>query len=1187
MHLKGVEIQGFKTFVDRLKLEFGPGITAIVGPNGSGKSNIADAILWVLGEQSARTLRGARMDDVIFAGSDKRRPVGMAEVTLHLDNSDGSLPLAYTEIAVTRRFFRSGEGEYYLNKVPCRLRDIQELFLDTGSGRDSLTIVGQGRLEEVLAARPEERRAVLEEAAGIARYRWRKKEAEQRLEAVEQDLLRLHDLTGELKEQLQPAAMEAARARRHQKLSRVLHLVELRLKAKEVEATGRRCQRSQERCQALASDLEALKTAGAQLRARAVELEAQQQRCQAGRQNYQEELQGLKEQLLQTRAAMNLALEKLAELGRHQQEDAIRQQHLEEERAGLAAACSRLAQEQEENEREKARLEEKIAAGKIEAARLQARVQELTDGSEKIRNDLFQVAHERAGCHNDLVRLEEKQAALERLLEQKKRQLQEWQQERESLNSHLQAGQQRLQQLEEELKRLEDRKANLEMAVQLQEAELQAGENELAGWQERKRALVVQLKVLRQSQAQYEGFAEGVKFIMQARGQGEEACAGVMGVVVEKLAVPPELTRAVEVALGGAAQQILVRTAAEAERVIQFLKSRGRGRATILPLTWLEPRRMPAWAGWVVKEPGVLGVAASLVECAAAVRPAVDYLLGQIVIVNDIRRALDLGARLRPPLRLVTLEGEIIQPRGPVTGGSTRHQGGFLQRRLTIQRDETELAELAQKIEAGQEQRRQAQQEMAARRQEYHQVTEGLSSCRGELHNLLQRLSERKEDRARLAEKIAVLEDDLARGASGSLDLDQERAARQERLAQLQAGEGELSQQLNSIQEQATTAQQQLAACRQELAVDAARLQALTRAGEELTRQAREREQQQQNWQQQQEELEARKAAAVTRAEELQASLEQLAGEEDWLQGASQQIMAGLQRLEGEAAGRVRKQEATARELEELQAEKEKLLSRRQQEEINQARLETALAAARDELEGRFGPAWEDEFRQPRPHLDKRAAAVREILQERLAHLGEVNPAAIGAYERLQARVDELEQQRQDLEDGRTALRQVINEMEKLMARQLKTTLDAVQEHFGIIFRELFEGGEARLELTGSEDILAAGLEIIARPPGKKPQHLALLSGGEKALTAVAFIFALLQVKPGAFCILDEVDTALDEANVERFAHLLRRFAAQTQFVVISHRQGTMAAADILYGVTMAEQGVSRLVSVRLEQLPA
>ncbi|CEP68357.1 Structural maintenance of chromosomes protein [Moorella glycerini] len=1187
MYLKGVEIQGFKTFVDRVRLEFGPGVTAIVGPNGSGKSNIADAILWVLGEQSARTLRGARMDDVIFAGSEKRRPVGMAEVTLHLDNSDGSLPLEFEEIAVTRRFFRSGEGEYYINKVPCRLRDIQELFLDTGSGRGSLAIVGQGRLEEILSARPEERRAVLEEAAGIARYRWRKKEAEQRLEGVEQDLLRLHDLIGELKEQLGPAAAEAARARRYRKLSRLLNLVELLLKAGEMEETRRRHRRSQERLQALAAAMEELKALEQQLQAKAKELQEEQQRYQAERQRYQAELQSLREQLVRTRGEINLVREKLAELARQQEEDSTRQRHLEEEKASLAAALAALAREREENIQEQARLEQEIIKGREEQEKLQTGARELAAEIEKVRSNLFQVAHERAGCHNELVRLEEKQTAVERLLEQKRRQLQEWQKEREHLLDHLQAGQEQLQQLEEELKRLEGKKAGLEMEVQLKEAELAAREKELASWKERQRALAVQLKVLRQSQADYEGFAEGVKFILQARSRGEAACAGVLGVVVEKLAVPAELTRAVEVALGGAAQQILVRTAAEAEAVIQFLKARGRGRATILPLAWLEPRRWPAWANWVLKEPGVLGIAAGLVQCEAEVRPAVEYLLGQILIVADIRRALALGERLRPPVRLVTLEGEVIQPRGPVTGGVARQQGGYLQRRLAIQQGEAELANVVARIKKGQEQQEQLQKMLAGSRQEYHQVTEGILTCRGQIHNLLQRLSERKEDLARLEEKIAVLEEELVQSTSGSLDLGKERAEKQELLARLEALEGELNRQLSGLQERVAAGQQHLAVCRQELAVNEARLQALVNAREQLNLRERELARQQENWQRQQEELAARRAAAVAMENELKANLEKLAGEEDWLQGACQQAMAGLTRLEDETSTWVDKQEELAREQDRVQAQKDKLLARRQQEEINLARLETALAAGLAELEERFGPRWEVELQKQRPHLQRRAALVRERVKEKLLSLGEVNPGAMAAYGRLKARVDELEQQKQDLEGGRAALHQVINEMERLMARQLKATLAAVQEHFAAIFQELFDGGEARLELTGSEDILAAGLEIVARPPGKKPQHLALLSGGEKALTAVAFIFALLKVKPSAFCIFDEVDTALDEANVERFARLLRQFAARTQFIVISHRQGTMAAADVLYGVTMMEQGVSRLVSVRLEQLPA
>lgn len=1187
MFLKGIEIQGFKTFVDRVRLEFGPGITGIVGPNGSGKSNIADAVLWVLGEQSAKTLRGSRMDDVVFAGSARRRPVGMAEVTLYLDNSDAGLPLDFQEVAITRRFFRSGEGEYYINKVPCRLKDIQELFMDTGSGRGGLAIVGQGRLEEILAARPEERRSVLEETAGIARYRLRKKEARQRLETVEQDLTRLQDLIGELKDQLGPAAVEAARARRYQKLMALLNRVELILKAREMAESQNRLRRSRERWQVLKDQEEKLKAREEELAGRARELRERLARNQEARERSRVELQGLREQLVQVRGRLNLVDEKLAALARQIEEDRVREGLLSREGERLRAAAAELARQVEAGREEMAALEQALAAGRETREKLLAEREELAARMARLKEDLFQVAHERAGCHNELVRLEEKQAGMERVLEQKERQLRELKNERERLEGLLRAGEEHLRVIEAALKALEEKKAGLETELPLQEADLAAREKQLAGLKEQQRLLVARLKVLRQAQADYEGFGEGVRAILQARSRGEAACAGVLGVVVEKIEVPGELTRAIEVALGGAAQQVLVRTASEAERVIQFLKSRRHGRATILPLAWLEPRRWPAWAGWALDEPGVVGVAAALVRSEAEVRPAVDYLLGQILVVADIRRALELGERLRPPVRLVTLEGEAIQPRGAVTGGIFRQGAGFLQRRLEIQQGEAELAGMVARLGEGRQQAGQLARTLETGRQELHRVTEALIARRGELHNLLQRLGEYKDQMARLAEKTAVLEEELDRSATDSHELVTGRREREKLLARLEAREGELRGELAECQERLTACQEALAAVEQELAVNETRRQALAKAGEQMAVRGEELARQEETWRQQQAELAARMAAALAAANELKENKEKLAGEEEWLAGAVQQAEEGLKRLDNDGSACSEQQDGLARELEELREQKGKIAGRRQQEELNLARLETALESNLAELEERFGPGWQEELQKPRRHLEKEAPRLRTVLQEKLADLGEVNPGALRVYEGLKRRFEELEQQRQDLEEGRAALEQVIAEMEKLMARQLRATLAAVQEHFAAIFRQLFEGGEASLELTGSDNILEAGLEIIARPPGKKPQHLALLSGGEKALTAVAFIFALLKVKPSAFCIFDEVDTALDEANVERFARLLRQFATRTQFIVISHRQGTMAAADVLYGVTMMEEGVSRLVSVRLEQLPA
>ncbi|MGI9859810.1 chromosome segregation protein SMC [Moorella naiadis] len=1187
MFLKGIEIQGFKTFVDRARLELGPGVTGIVGPNGSGKSNIADAILWVLGEQSAKTLRGFKMDDVIFAGSARRRPVGMAEVTLYLDNSDGSLPLDFQEVALTRRFFRSGEGEYYINKVPCRLRDIQELLLDTGSGRGGLAIVGQGRLEEILAARPEERRAVLEETAGIARYRLRKREARQRLDGVEQDLTRLQDLIGELKGQLGPASREAGRARRHQRLSRLLSQIELILKARELEDITERLRRHQERRQVIVDQETELMAAIDELVRETREIQEKQSRHQDARQRGQGELQNLREQLIQTRSQLQIVEEKLADLTGQKEEDRHRESQLVEEENNLEALAVDLTRQEQSYAEEAAGLERERDQSQATREKLQAEGKELAQRLEKIKEDLFQVVHERAGCHNELVRLEEKQAGMERVLEQKRSQLRELQAEAGNLEAQIQAGQKELACLEAALKALEGKKAGLETGLPLKEADLAAREKELAGLKERQRLLVARLKVLRQAQADYEGFGEGVKAILQARSQGEAACAGVLGVVVEKIAVPDELTRAIEVALGGAAQQILVRTAPEAERVIAFLKARQRGRATILPLAWLEPRHWPAWANWVFQEPGVLGVAAGLVQSGVEVRPAVDYLLGQILVVADIRRALALGERLRPPVRLVTLEGEVIQPRGPVTGGNARQSAGFLQRRLEIQQGETELANLVAQINDGQERVGQLARGLENDRRELRRLMEELIARRGQVHNLLQRLGEYKEQKSRLDEKKMILEEELARQSNDTRELDAGRRERRELLTRLEVRERELQGELSTWQEKLAGIRQTLTSIQQELAVNEAQRQSLMAARELLAERERELARRRENWRHQQAELAARMAAAAAREQELLATREKLAGEEEWLQGAVAQARAGLERLGVEDSALAGRREELENQLAALQLKKEKLASRRQQEEISIARLETTRATSQEELAERFGPAWEEKLLQIPSHLPGKAARLREPLRERLAGLGEVNPGAIAAYERLKERYDELEKQRQDLEAGQAALEQVIAEMDKLMARQLKATLVAVQEQFTAIFRELFEGGEASLELTGSEDILEAGLEIIARPPGRKPQHLALLSGGEKALTAVAFIFALLKIKPSAFCIFDEVDTALDEANVERFARLLRQFASRTQFIVISHRQGTMAAADVLYGVTMMEQGVSRLVSVRLEQLPA
>ncbi|NLW07126.1 MAG: hypothetical protein GX039_03965, partial [Clostridia bacterium] len=784
------------------------------------------------------------------------------------------------------------------------------------------------------------------------------------------------------------------------------------------------------------------------------------------------------------------------------------------------------------------------------------------------------------------VRLEEQHMVVQRLLQQKNSQIEEYKREITLLAAKLAEGQEQQQLLAAELARLEKKKTSLEEAIPRQEEEVAGQEKRLAKMQERQRILEARLRVLHQSRAAYEGFAEGVKFVLMASRQGELACAGVMGVVVEKLTVPAQLTRAIDVALGGAAQQILVKTAAEAETVINYLKARRGGRVTILPLEWLEPRHWPAWANWVLKESGVLGIAADLVSCEPAVRPAVRYLLGNVLVVEEIARALALGARLRPPLRLVTLEGETVQPRGAVSGGVSRQNTGFLQRSLEIEQLENELAGLKGNIKKGRQRLEALKLVLTNSRRQQQQLTEATIVCRSELQVLAQQHNRRSEQLNELREKITLLEQELAQNDTSSRELELAKDQRQELLAALRQQEEELNKQLGSVGKRLAARSQILTQLQQELAVNLARQEAINKTEAQLYIREQDLVRQQENWQRQFNELQKRQQEGELLAKKLAETEAKLRGDEEWLQGACRQLKSGCERLETERIARDEQQQELQRQQAELKGKQEKLAARRQQEEINMTRQEASLAALQTEITNHFGAGWQEELPRKGGHLEKKAEHLREVFKQKLELLGEVDPGAIILWERLQARYEDLQRQKQDLEDGRAALEQVISEMEKLMARQLKTTYEKVQMEFNAIFQELFEGGEASLQLNGN-DILNAGLEIYVRPPGKKSQYLSLLSGGEKALTAIAFVFALLKVKPSAFCIFDEVDTALDDANVERFNRLLRQFAKRSQFIVISHRQGTMAAADVLYGVTMVEQGVSQVVSVRLEQLPA
>ncbi|MDN5346610.1 MAG: chromosome segregation protein [Clostridia bacterium] len=1181
MLLKGLEVRGFKSFVDRVRLEFGPGITCIIGPNGSGKSNIADAILWVLGEQSAKALRSAHMDEVIFAGSAGRHPVGLAEVTLILDNTRGTFPLEYGEIALTRRVFRSGEGEYLVNRVPCRLKDIQELLLEAGSSRSALTIVGQGKLEDILTARGEERRMLLEEVLGLARLRWRKKEAEQKLDAVEQDLLRLGDVLNELDRQLQPLAREAQLARRYQKLEKGLALIDLLLANGKIQELKEEQQIKQKLVGALQQKLDELQARSRELAEERERVEAELAVLAQSRKQKEEELDRFRKELEAVRARMNIISERREFFQLKKGELLQEKERLLEERLFLEQEKPILIEQKEKLDRESRVLEEKMAREQKLREEL-AQKREATAGTvEKLRSDLYDVLHNLASVKSNLVRLEERQKARQKEFLAAGSERDRLEAAREKLERQLNLAREEAEKAEAVLKQLAEEKIDLEEELASVRSSLVEVERQIKTLSARHQQLLGQLSWLNQLEADYAGFGEGVKIILEGVKAGNPELKGVIGVLAEHLEVPEGMEKAVEAALGGALTYILVQGAADAGRAVAFLKQR-RGRATFLPLEWLEGRTWPKSLSWCLQEKGVLGIASQLVRVKGELKPALDYLLGQTLVVEDMERAIAIARHLRSPLRLVTLDGDLVQPKGPISGGARRGRGGMLSRRQEITRLEAEAARLAEEIQQLQLTGEGYNRILTGKQKRLLAIEKQQAELRGRLKAALASLSELNEEKARQEAELAALNAEAAVAQSGSDELEETLGEYGVKLKALQDEERQLQEELAAARREMLNLEQALQESNRRLEEYHAKAVNLAGSREKVEAELKAAEQHRQKTEAYLNEVESGLA-------KLSGEMEELLKEERLLQDTLINLEKIYNNLE-KALQASRQQEVRLNELKRQIGRQENIRNQETLNAVNQlkgeeialARLEAAITNLIQEIETNYGPNWQKELARPRPLTMKKAPLARKKLEAKLLALGNVNLAALKEYERLKARFDELAGQKADLEAGKAALRAVIRECEGLMATRIKAGFQEVRSHFISLFQELFGGGTADLILKG-ENILEAGIEILASPPGKKLQHLSLLSGGEKALTAIAFIFALLKFRPSPFCIFDEVDTALDEANVNRFARLLKKFTSTTQFIVISHRQGTMAVADTLYGVTMEEAGVSRLVSVKLE----
>ena len=1183
MYLKRLDLHGFKSFADRVSMEYVPGINAVVGPNGSGKSNLADALRWVLGEQSPRMLRGTRMEDVIFGGTERRKPVGLAEVEITLDNSDGSLGLDFAEVTVTRRVDRAGEGEYLLNGVPCRLRDIQDLFTDTGVGREAYSVVGQGRIDEILSHRPEDRRGLFEEAAGIVRYKLRKREALRRLEETQANVVRLRDLLGELEDQRRILGEQAGRAQTFQSYRGEWQGLELRLLVQEIERLSAELRTRRE-------EYDRLREAEAGAVARVATLEAAQEGDRGKLADLEEDLAARQARLVELTAAQSrtqgevgVAEEKLAAAGRERARLEVEAGALRERRARLVREEEEAAARRREREAEAGGVSGDLARDEAEAQALLAELTRRNQALQREQGRVVELARRVSDRKNWLGSgtrgSGEAQANLERL----GRERQEVVTRREEEAARLAAARQALEELEgrrdaaaEEIGRLEVERERYRTRL----ADLARREKEL---RERRTGLASRLKLLEEMHREFEGYQRGVKSLLTAAGQGPR---GLLGVVADLLSLDPRHELAIETVLGGALQNVVTEKAADAQAAIEWLKRHEAGRVTFLPLDTVRSNlpRQGEWAG--LDTPGVIGPALDLVRFEERFRPAMAFLLGRVVVCRDLRSALALGRKNEFRPRIVTLEGELVTPGGALTGGSNGSRGVGL---LSRQRERGELASGCREADLALEAHARESEELHSGLQ---RLEEALARAQRELHQTELAYVQREKDQARNVEEYARLDERvtdlgleearLSAQLAGSSRLAEQWGRELEelegeyaRMEERQAAEAEAIRQLGEEREavlgRATGGKVRLATVEQEVAAIA--------SGQAQRREALA-------------ELDDLQRLKTAEKERLFASEEALGAQLGTLRGRVAEASEAIARLEREMSAQAAdRQELVTevsrrdRELRSLRRTLGELQEQLRAAEVEQARrtMEVEAASARLVEQHHLDLA---QARERLPGLPEHPAPRERIaeLQRLMEALGEVNLAAIEENRRVTERYEFLRQQHRDLDEARESLQRAIAELDQRIRARFGAAFTSIRSEFLRLFTRFFGGGRADLLLVDEADLLATGIEIIAQPPGKNLQHLSLLSGGERALTAIALLFAVLRVKPAPFYVLDEIEAALDEENAERFASVLREFGQTTQFIVVTHQKRTMAVADILYGVTMEEEGVSRLISVRLEE---
>ena len=1184
MYLKRIELQGFKSFADKTVIEVHQGVTAIVGPNGSGKSNISDAVRWVMGEQSAKTLRGGKMEDVIFAGTQKRKPLGYAEVSLVLDNSTHFLPCDYNEVEITRRVFRSGESEYMINRTACRLKDINELFMDTGLGRDGYSIVGQGKIAEIVSPKGEDRRQIFEEAAGISKYRYRKNEAERKLNHTEDNLVRVRDILGELTERVEPLRKQSEKAIKYLDLREELKGIEV---SALLEITDAKREESVKTTQLYENAVNEFETAKAQLdeyNEKSDVLYSQIKETDSeidGQRQHLAKLEGDGASIENERAIIknnienhkvNIVRIETEISGWSQREEGIRAQitQFETQKAEENARFLKLADELEELEGQDRLIGEEVSrrVKALDAAReevlnlrskkseAQSRLDSIDLITQNIETRRFSIEVDIAAASDDINRLSAKCSELS----------------------------EKAQRAQEEFDKLSDEVFDANKSyhdANRKSGELKTKYNEMSTSLGEKQG---RRKMLEEMERGLEGYARSVRDLLRAKDEGKYG-GKLMGVLSKLITVKKEYTTAVETALGNAMQNIVVQTEEDAKEAIEFLKKNHMGRVTFLPVSSQEGRRLDNEQR-VMQNEGALSVASDVVECDSSIFEVVEALLGRTVIMDNMENAVKLARATHYKFKIVTLAGELLQPGGSITGGSVNKTQALLGRKDEIERLNAECEKLTRETEKLEDEIDDFAELAEKSRKKEAQLREKLS----ESENTLMKIKAEADMKQSLLEMAHQRFEKLSNEKTQISTQQTDTVETKQKLREVLLGSDELIEKAEAIVKTKQESLREETIRREQHSV-------------KIIDKKMEMNSVQKDVELAQQRIDDAKNSIINSQSDYRAKLDEKKHQEDMIASLEKQIEENLMRqnqcnaaiesMREEIKAHLSGRSGSDSELEKLREGIKQLNERILVLQGEVVRIENKKNKIEEDLESAANRLWDNyeltynsalEFKKDIGSLSEAQKTIAQ-LKNSIRALGNINVDAIEEYKEVKGRYEFLTTQVNDMEKAKADLEKLIGEMMSVMREQFAKKFEIINDLFGKSFVELFGGGKAEVKLLDPLDTLESPIEIEVQPPGKKLQSITLLSGGEHALTAIALLFALLQVSPAPFLVLDEIEAALDDENVYRFADYIRNRGDNTQFVVITHRRGTMESADILYGVTMQERGVSRLLSMKLEDV--